>query len=341
MGEHAQAAVLGLDGVVVHPDPGRVVRHLDVRAGLVGDATHADLDATDGRAALGSGAEGLDLGVPAVAPDGVVAVDRVAVGGVLAGVDDLEVVDVAVRLLEVAVAVEVVAVELVERPEVPAHLPEGPVVAVVGHLRVDPVGQRVTDQEPGVAARHATAVVAAVAGLVEGDLHPLGDGAVDAVLPVGLVLVELPHPVEVHVVVVAAVVVGLPQGGVVLAAVRLGDRVVHRPVERGGVRVAVRVGGVGRVTELGEDHEDLLLARGRDLAVDPAAQLLRRARAAGAETLLDRRLADRVVARLPGGGLQGVSARGVLALRGSRSGGRGGGCPDLPSGEGQHRCPDE
>ena len=58
------------------------------------------------------------LAVPAVAPDGVGALVGVAGRLVAAGVDDLEVVDDAVGLVEVAVAVDVVAVLLVEGLEV-------------------------------------------------------------------------------------------------------------------------------------------------------------------------------------------------------------------------------
>jgi hypothetical protein len=62
-----------------------------------------------------AGGEG---GVPAVAPDGVLAVDRVTIGLVAAGVHDLEVVDEAVGLVEVTVEVEIVTVVDVERREV-------------------------------------------------------------------------------------------------------------------------------------------------------------------------------------------------------------------------------
>ena len=92
--EHGQAAVLGLDRVVRDPQAGG-----------------ADL----GAAVLVAGralARVLER-LPAVRPDGVLALERVAVGLVAAGVDDLEVVDVAVGLVEVAVGVVVVAVPLV------------------------------------------------------------------------------------------------------------------------------------------------------------------------------------------------------------------------------------
>ena len=73
----------------------------------------------------GSALAGALEGLPAVAPDGVLAVDRVAVGLVAAGVDDLEAVDVAVGLVEVAVAVEVVAVPDVELRHGPLDLRVG------------------------------------------------------------------------------------------------------------------------------------------------------------------------------------------------------------------------
>ena len=71
-----------------------------------------------------------------MAPDGVLALVRVAVGLVAAGVDDLEVVDVAVGLVEVAVAVVVVAVPLVEGRQVGLDLRLG---AAGGQLVGDPL----------------------------------------------------------------------------------------------------------------------------------------------------------------------------------------------------------
>ena len=248
MGEDAQAAVLGLDRVVAHPDAGRVVRH--VGRGVL-PAVGAGLDA--GQAA---GAARLEVGVPAVAPDGVGAVDRVARGLVATGVHDLEVVDEAVGLLVVAVGVDVVAVLHVEALEVGGDL---------GHrlarlqLLVDPDRQRVAHQRLGAVADHVATEVAAVGGLVEGDLHPLGDVTLDGVAARGLGLVVLRHAVEVHVLVVALVVVGLPERGVVLGAVRLGDLVVQRAVVPLGERLGGGRAGELRVlllAELGQHHED-------------------------------------------------------------------------------------
>ena len=101
--EHANAAVLRLDGVVA--DPACCCR----RSGCRRIRNAAD--------DLGPTAPDAAVGVRAVAPDGVGALGAAAGLLALAGVDRLEVVDVAVRLVEVAVVVEVVAVPDVERRE--------------------------------------------------------------------------------------------------------------------------------------------------------------------------------------------------------------------------------
>src|SRR4029450_7804092 len=88
---------------------------------------------------------------------------------VAARVDDLEVVDEPVRLLEVAIAVEVVPVPLVERLEIVRGLRNRLARA---QLALDPERHGVADQEPGVVADDAVAEVAAVASLVERDLDP-------------------------------------------------------------------------------------------------------------------------------------------------------------------------
>ena len=90
-----------------------------------------------------AGAADLEVGLPAVAPDGVGALVGVPCGLVATGVDDLEVVDDAVGLLEVAVAVDVVAVLDVERLEVVLHLLHR--LAAL-ELAVDPHGEGVADE---------------------------------------------------------------------------------------------------------------------------------------------------------------------------------------------------
>ena len=117
VGEDVRAAVLGLDRVVADPQAG------------VADLGTAALVRRRARRPV------VLEGVPAVAPDGVLALLRVAVGLVATGVDDLEVVDVAVGLVEVAVTVEVVAVPLVVRRQVGLDLVVG---AALGLLVGDP-----------------------------------------------------------------------------------------------------------------------------------------------------------------------------------------------------------
>jgi hypothetical protein len=223
-----------------------------------------------------------------VRPDGVLTLLRVTVGLVAAGVHDLEVVDVAVGLVEVAVAVEVVAVPLVERLQVGGDVGHG---AAGCDLLGVPLVQRVLQQEPGVAADGAGAretVAAAVARLVERHLHPVGDLTVDAVAARGLLFVVLPDRLgpghvavaEVHVVEVRVAEVRLPDGAVVDRTIRLRNGVVQRAVEdrrTRGVRVGVHVGvaRVPLVAELRQNHEDpvALLTRQLDVLVDLAARV--------------------------------------------------------------------
>ena len=262
VGEDAQAAVLGLDGVVVDPHAGRVVRD---RAAADEAAVAADVDADAERAT------GLQVGAGAVAPDGVGALVRVARRLVAAGVHDLEVVDDAVRLVVVVVVVDVVPVLDVEGLQVVVDLRDRHARLLLG---VDPHGERVTHQRLAGVADDGAAVVATVERLVEGHLDPLGHVAVDGVAARGLGLVVLAHPLEVHVLVVRAVVVLLPEGGVVHRAVRLRDLVVQGAGDVGGAAVRrrtledrVRVLLVAELHEDGEDPVGLLEREVDGLAV--------------------------------------------------------------------------
>jgi hypothetical protein len=124
---------------------------------------------------------------------------------------------------------------------------------------------------------------------------------------------------------------------------------VHRAHERRGVAlrlvlaVVVGDGRVADVPELGEDHEDLLLAGGGDAAVGVLRDLLRCAAAAGLEPLLERHETLGLVLLGPGRGVQDVTA--VVHVSGAvgerRAGAGSGGGRDLPGGEGQHGRPDE
>ena len=267
VGEHADAAVLRLHRVVADPDAGV-----------------ADLAAAERVVGRSAGADRGGLGVPAMRPDGVLALVRIAVGLVASGVHDLEVVDVAVGLVEVAVTVVVVAIPAVERLELLLDLGGRTTLLL---LVVDPGVHGVLDEVPDVAAVGVLAdgrvvaflavgdrvVAAAVTRLVVRHLDPVRDRSVDAVATGRLTLVvrldrlgllagaglrALP---EVDVLEVLTAVVGLPDRRVVLAAVGFGDRVVRRALERRrpgcrGVEVLVGEVLVPLVTELDEHRED-------------------------------------------------------------------------------------
>ena len=189
VGEHAQATVLGLDGVVTD----EVLGPTDLRAAA------EVVDAPD----AGAGGAVPRADVPAVRPDGVL----VGAGLLaLAGVHGLEVVDVAVGLVEVAVAVEVVAVPLVELREVVVDLGG----AQAGReLRGIPGVGRVVDERPGAAL--VLDRVVAVRRCVARHLHPVGHGVDRGVAARGelrvVVLERLAVAVE-HLVVVGLVEVG-------------------------------------------------------------------------------------------------------------------------------------
>ena len=184
-------------------------------------------------------------------PDRVRALHAAAGLFALAGVDDLEVVDVAVGLVEVAVVVVVVAVPDVEGVELGLHFRRG---LARRQLVGGPDGDGVADQGPHGRTDVAAAGVGAVARLVVAHGDPVDDPAGEAIAPRRLQAVVLEHLGEVHPLEVPAVVVGLPDGDVVLGAVRLGDLVVERT---GGA--AVRAGVVG--AEVGQHDEDAIVPR--------------------------------------------------------------------------------
>src|SRR6185436_20580369 len=150
--EHANAAVLRLDRVVADPDAGA-----------------ADLDAAELVVARAGGSDQVVERIPAMRPDRVGALRAAA--GLLAdaGVDRLEVVDIAVRLVEVAVTVVVVPIPDVELLQVLVDLRRR---LARSDLPVVPGRERITDERPDGRADVAPAQVRAVAGLVERDLDP-------------------------------------------------------------------------------------------------------------------------------------------------------------------------
>ena len=287
VGEHAESAVLGLGRVVEDPVAG--VADLDA-AGQVARVR--------GRrhAVRARGEVRVEGGTAAVRPD-----RPRGRAGLLAGtgVDRLEVVDVAVGLVEVAVVVDVVAVPLVEPGEVVLHLlvrhrrrrvvePRGRAVAdEVGHVlaallavRLRVVRRRVVDADP----------VGHVAGQVEPTARHLG---VDALERLAVLVV---HAVEEHVEVVLAVEARLPVGAVVRRC-GLRDLVVDRARGlRGEVRVALAGPEVDQEGQqlrvLGRGIGDLGAVGHQDGARPALAVELGLAR----HQLLDRRLAH---SRLP------------------------------------------
>ena len=125
-----------------------------------------------------------------MAPERVGALRAAAGLLALTGVDRLEVVDVAVRLVEVAVAVGVVAVPDVELREVGLDLGRG----LPGRqLRVVPGVDRVVDEAARSVRRRCRRSSSAVVGGVVGHGDPVGHLAVDGVAVRGLLRVEVAH----------------------------------------------------------------------------------------------------------------------------------------------------
>ena len=167
-------------------------------------------------------------------------------------------VDIAVGLVEVAVAVGVVPI-----PDV--VLRELRVEVARGHRPGPGIGRGVHERPHG-RADVASAQVRAVARLVERHQPPVGDFAVDRVPVRRLLLVEVAHRVlprrvvEEQVGVVRRAEVGRPDRDVVGRPVRLRDLVVQRTGRAAGH-------GIDGVPELAEDREDRVLALAGELDV--------------------------------------------------------------------------
>ena len=180
-------------------------------------------------------------------------------------------VDVAVGLVEHAVAVVVEPVPGVEGGEVVLDLLGGLAEReLLGVPRVGAVLQELLHERTGLFA-----VVGGVVGRGVRDRYPVGDVALEVELAAGHLLVDVleglatlrGEAVEEHVLEVLLAEVRQPVGAVV-AARRLGDLVVQRT--RGVVRER-RVGCV--VTELDEEGEQLGALGGRVLDVDAVGHL--------------------------------------------------------------------
>ena len=244
--EDADAAVLRLDRVVA--DPVAAGADTNTAGAVVGGTVDADE---------------VVVRIPAVAPDRVRALRAAARLLALAGVDRLEVVDVAVRLVEVPVAVVVVAIPHVELRQVFVDLlrrPPGSDLAVVPGL------QRVGHEQPRTAADDAAAVVGAIQARAVRHLHPVGHCTVHRVTVGRDLLVEIPHRdrarviVEQQVFVVGTREVRAPDRGVVDGPVGLRNLVVQRP--RGATE-----GRIDERAELADDRPDRVFAFALELDV--------------------------------------------------------------------------
>ncbi len=224
--ENADTAVFGLDGVLADP----VVAAADLAAAR-------RVECRSGRS------DALVEGIPAVAPDR--GLTQRTASGLFAfpGVDRLERVDVAVRLVEIAVTVVVVAIPDIELTEVRVDLRR----ALAGRdLRVVPGVHRILQEVPhsvGPCAWRDVHQVVIVRRRVPGHRDPVGHVAVHRVAAGRLFDVEVPHRVrarrfvEQDVDEVVPAEIRDPERGVVHAAIRLRDRVVlqvrelaqHRP----------------------------------------------------------------------------------------------------------------
>ena len=165
-----------------------------------------------------------------------------------------------IRLVEVAVAVRVVAIPNVELRQVGVDLRLG---LAGGDLRGVPRAGGVAHEQPRARADDATAIIRAVVGLVERHFHPVGHVAVHGVAARRLLDVEIAHRDrarrwrEQHVFVVRLGKIGRPDRRVVHGAVRLWDLVAQRTRGAAVRRIDLRA-------ELREDREDLVLALARE-----------------------------------------------------------------------------
>ena len=215
--EHTGGTVLGL---------GRVVADPQLRAGHAVATQQTVLRALRADTALS--------GVPAVAPDRVATLRTAAGLFALAGVHQLEVVDVTVGLIEVAVAVTVVAVLGVDL----ARRPVDALVDAARGLQARP--DHAVDRTVQVVRPVAAGAVGSELGLGGIDVHPLRDLPLDRVAAGAHLEVVVVHRVvpvgattgrEQHVVEVLPGELRHPVGAVVLRAIGLRDLSADRIVE--------------------------------------------------------------------------------------------------------------
>jgi hypothetical protein len=97
--EHTQSAVFRFNRVITYPE--------------IGPRQVVTSQATPGRARLG-----IEIGIPAVAPDGIASLRSTTGLFPVPRMDDSEVVDVSVRFGEDAIRIAIVSINLIRGPEV-------------------------------------------------------------------------------------------------------------------------------------------------------------------------------------------------------------------------------
>ncbi len=166
-----------------------------------------------------------------MAPDGISALGTAAGFFTLAGMNSLEVIDIAVGLVEVPIAIIIVAIPDIKLGQVSIDLGR---CFTGSDLGVVPGIQRVAYEHPGVGTDDIAAVIRAVSGFIVWNLHPIGYIAVDRITVGGFGDIEVAHrnsagsPGEEQVLIIRLAEIRRPDGRVINGAVRLGDLVVQR-----------------------------------------------------------------------------------------------------------------
>src|SRR5690349_16786546 len=113
-----------------------------------------------------------------MAPNGIRALR--ATTGLLAftSMDCLEVINVTIWLIEVSIAIIVIAIPLIELCQVSADLSRS---FARDNLSVVPGIYRITDEKPGAGADNTTTIVGAIIGFIERDLYPVFHSTIDCV----------------------------------------------------------------------------------------------------------------------------------------------------------------
>ncbi len=166
-----------------------------------------------------------------MAPDCILSLRAAARLFAYTGVHDLEVVDVAIRLIEVAIAIPVIAVPHVELAQVVVDFAAAHSACSCG---VIPGVRAILHKIPDRGADNIAAEVRTIASFIERNLDPIGDVPVDRIAIGGLLDVIVAHRDGVRrsgkeqIFEVGAAKIWCPNRRVVYAAVGLRDLIMNR-----------------------------------------------------------------------------------------------------------------